>query len=55
MNEVKAKSKAIRVTGRGCPQGCETTRLPLSLDNHLTDGSEVVSLTSRPRFIPRKY
>jgi hypothetical protein len=54
-NDVKAKSKAIRLTGRGGPQGCETSRLPLFLDNHLTYGSEVVSLTSRPHFIPKKY
>jgi hypothetical protein len=29
-------------------------RLPLFLDNRLTDGGEVVSLTRRPPFTPRK-
>jgi hypothetical protein len=35
------KGKAIR---RG-PKGCETSRLPYFLDNRLTDGGEVASLT----------
>jgi hypothetical protein len=39
------KSEANPVTGRGGPQGCETSRLPHFLDSLLTDGSEVVSLT----------
>jgi hypothetical protein len=39
---------AIPITGRGGPQGCETSRLPHFLDSRLTNGSEVVSLTSRP-------
>jgi hypothetical protein len=38
--EVK-KSKAIPVTGRGGPLGCETSRLPHFLDNLLTHGGEV--------------
>jgi hypothetical protein len=42
------KCKAIPVTGRGGPQGCETSRLPHFLDNWLTDGGEVVSLRRRP-------
>jgi hypothetical protein len=41
-------NKAIRVTSRGGPYGCETSRLPHFLDNRLTDGAEVVSLTRRP-------
>jgi hypothetical protein len=46
------KGKAIPVTGRGGPQGCETSRLPHFLDNRLTDGGEIVSLTRRPLFTP---
>jgi hypothetical protein len=34
--------------------GCATLRLPHFLDNRLTDGGEVVSLTLRPPFNPRK-
>jgi hypothetical protein len=37
--------KAIPVTGR---EGCETSRLSHFLDNRLTDGGEVVSVTRRP-------
>jgi hypothetical protein len=37
------KGTVIHVTGRGGPQGCETSRLPHFLDNQLTDGGEVVS------------
>jgi hypothetical protein len=39
------KGKAIPVTGREGPQNCYTSRLPHFLDNRLTDGGEVVSLT----------
>jgi hypothetical protein len=42
------KGKAILVTGRRGPQGCETSRLTHFLDNRLTDGGEVVSPTRRP-------
>jgi hypothetical protein len=42
------KHIAIPVTGSGGPQGCETSRLPYFLDNRLTDGGEVVSLTRWP-------
>jgi hypothetical protein len=48
------KGKAIPVTGRGGPYGCETSRLPHFLDNPLTDGDESVSLTRRTPFIPRE-
>jgi hypothetical protein len=48
------KGKAIPVTGRGGPEVCEASRLPRFLDNQLTDGGEVVSLTRRPPFTPRK-
>jgi hypothetical protein len=45
------KGTTIPVTG---PYGRETSRLPYFLHNRLTDGGEVVSLTRRPPFIPRK-
>jgi hypothetical protein len=48
------KGKAAPVTGRGGPQGYETSRLPHFLDNRLTGGGEVVSLMRRPPFTPRK-
>jgi hypothetical protein len=46
--------KAIPVTGRGGPQGCETSRLPHSLDNRLRDGGDIVSLTPRTPFTPQE-
>jgi hypothetical protein len=46
--------KANPLTDLGGPQGCETSRLPHFLDNRLTEGGEVVSLTRRPPFTPRK-
>jgi hypothetical protein len=48
------KGKAIPVTGREDPYGCETSRLPHFLDNRLTGGGEVVSPTRRQPFTPRK-
>jgi hypothetical protein len=48
------KDKAIPVTDRGGPQGSETSRSSHFLDNRLTDGGKVVSLTYRPPFTPRK-
>jgi hypothetical protein len=33
---------------------CEVSRLPHIVENWFTDGSEVVSLTHQPPFIPRK-
>jgi hypothetical protein len=45
--------KMERVKDNGC-DGCETSRSPHCLDNQLTDGSEVIGLTRRPRFTPRK-
>jgi hypothetical protein len=53
MNSVKIK-KTILVTGRGGPYGCETSRLSQFLDNRITDGGKVISLTRRPPFTPRK-
>jgi hypothetical protein len=48
------KGKAIPVTGRGGPQGCETSRLPHYLNSRLTDGGKVVSLMRRPPFTPQE-
>jgi hypothetical protein len=41
LSQSTSESKAIPVTGRGGPYGCETSRLPHFLDNRLTDGGEV--------------
>jgi hypothetical protein len=49
------KGKAIPVTGRGGPYDCETSGLPHFLDNRLTDGGEVVSLTRRPPLPTGKF
>jgi hypothetical protein len=51
---LRVKGKAIPVPVRGGPNGCETSMLPHFLDNRLTDVGEVVSLTLRPTFTPRK-
>jgi hypothetical protein len=45
--------KAIPVTGRKGPKGCETSRLPHLRDSQLIDGGKVVSLTRRPPFTPK--
>jgi hypothetical protein len=42
---MSGKGKAIPVTGREGPYGCETSRLPHYLDNRLTDCGETVSFT----------
>jgi hypothetical protein len=44
------KGKAIPVTGREGPYVCETSKLPHLLDNRLTDGRDILSLTRRPLF-----
>jgi hypothetical protein len=49
-----SKGKAIPVTGCEGPSGCETSRLPHFLDNRLTEGGEVVSLTLRQLIIPQE-
>jgi hypothetical protein len=46
------KGKAIPVTGHGGPHGCEMLRFPHLLGSHLTDGSEVLSLTCCGRPLP---
>jgi hypothetical protein len=48
------KGKAIPVTDRGRPQGCETSRFTHFLDNRVTDGGGVVSLMRRPSFTPQE-
>jgi hypothetical protein len=48
------KIKAIPVTGRGGPYGCERSRLSHFLDIWLTDDRVIVSLTHWPPFTPRK-
>jgi hypothetical protein len=50
----KNKGKAVPVTGHRGPYDCETSRRSHFLDNRLTDGGEVVSLTCRPLFIPKE-
>jgi hypothetical protein len=45
--------KAVPITARGRLQGCETSKLDF-LENRLTDGGEVVSLTCRPPFTAKK-
>jgi hypothetical protein len=46
------KAKAIPVTGRGGPYGCEILRLSHFLENRFTDGGEVVGRPLLPgRFL----
>jgi hypothetical protein len=54
VSTIKMKGKAFPVTCHGGTYGCQTSRLPHFLDSHLTGGSEVISLTRRLPFIPRK-
>jgi hypothetical protein len=49
----QSEGKAIPVTGRQGPQGCETSRLPHLLDNRFTDSGDV-SLTRQPSFTPQE-
>jgi hypothetical protein len=48
------KGKAIPVTSNEGPKGCEMLKLPHFLDDRPMDGGEVVSLTHRLPFTPRK-
>jgi hypothetical protein len=48
------KGTSIPIKGHGGPLSCETSRLPHFLDNRLTVGGEVVSLTRRQPFTSRK-
>jgi hypothetical protein len=52
---ISYESKAIPVTDRGRPQGCETSRLPRFLDKRQRNGGGVVSPTHRQRFTPQKH
>jgi hypothetical protein len=46
--EVNVRGKTIPETARGGPYGCETSRFQNCLNNRLTAGRELVSLTHRP-------
>jgi hypothetical protein len=46
---------SIPVSGRGCPQGCETSRLPHFLDSRLTDSGNDVNLKLRLPFLPGRF
>jgi hypothetical protein len=48
------RGKAVHVTGRVGPYGCESSRGPHFLDSRLTDGGEIVILTRLPPFTPRE-
>jgi hypothetical protein len=50
----KLKGKAIHVTGRGRPYGCETSRVPHFLSNRLTDDGEVIRLKRRSPFMSQE-
>jgi hypothetical protein len=52
MTAVRTSAPAIPVTGYGCPNGYEPSRLPNVLDNQLSDEDEVVILTRRPPLTP---
>jgi hypothetical protein len=51
----EVKSKAISITGLGDLYGCEMSRIPHCLNNWLTDGGEVVSLTCHPSTTPKEH
>jgi hypothetical protein len=53
-NHYKKEGKAIPVTGWEAHRVARRQGSHISLHNWLTDGSEVVSLTHRPPFTPRK-
>jgi hypothetical protein len=44
------KNKALSVTGREVPYGCETSRLPRLLDNRIIDGGKGHSAAGRIRY-----
>jgi hypothetical protein len=42
------KDETTPATGSGSPKGCETSRLPCSVDDRPTDGGEAIPHTRRP-------
>jgi hypothetical protein len=50
---ISLRNRVVRLYSQAL-SSCETSRLPHFLDNRLTDGVEVVRLTRRPPFTPRK-
>jgi hypothetical protein len=48
------RCKAMSVTGREDPQGCQKSKISHLLDIRLSRGCEVVKLTLRPRFTPKE-
>jgi hypothetical protein len=54
VSNINNKDKAMHVTGRGGPLGCEAARLPHFLDSQLINGGEV-SITRRPPLPPLKF
>jgi hypothetical protein len=54
-NNNSNKIKAISVTVHADLYGYEILNIPHCLDNWLTDGGKVVSLTRRPRSTPQKH
>jgi hypothetical protein len=55
LTRLEIKSKAIPVTGCGGLWNCEMLRISYYIENRLTDGSKVVSLTHRPPSPPQKH
>jgi hypothetical protein len=52
--EIKKQNKGILTRDLIGQYGCEMSRLPHFLDSRLADDSEVVSLTRRSFFTPKK-
>jgi hypothetical protein len=52
LHKLHIEVRLVRVTGRESLQVCETFEVPHFLDNRLTDGGEVVSLTHQPSYKP---
>jgi hypothetical protein len=50
----RQNGKAIRLTGREGPYGCETSSFAHFVDNRFTDGGLVVSLKRQPPITPQE-